>query len=106
MIKQMVLSPVRLGVDGFIYGRFAWACLGEAYSGLGSSVPWAGLGRVRICSPPGGPGWAVSKSTSTSNLALDRGFARLARAGLHEGTLIYIEDGACDRRIHRRWRDV
>ena len=82
MIKNvMVLSPVRLGVDGFIYETFAWACPGRVCSGLGSTIPWAGLGRVWICLPPGGPGWAGFKFTSTSNLANGSGCAGLTRAG-------------------------
>ena len=79
----MVLSLVRLGVDGFIYDRFAWACPGRVCSGLGSSFPWAKLGRVLICSPPGGPGWAGFEFIATSNLVNRLGFAGLARAGLH-----------------------
>ena len=79
----MVLSPVRLGVDGFIYETFAWACPGRVCSGLGSPIPWAGLGRVWICSRLVGPGWAGFKFTSTSNLANGPGFAGLARVGLH-----------------------
>ena len=73
----MVLSPVRLGVDGFLYDRFAWACTGQICSGLGTSIPWAGLGRGWICSPLGELGWAGFKFTSTSNLANGPGFARL-----------------------------
>ena len=84
MIKNVTVSSlVRLGVDGFIYDRFALACPGRVCSGLGSSIPWAGLGLVWICSRLGGPGWAGFQFESTSNLANGPGFAGLARAGLH-----------------------
>ena len=84
MIKNVtVLSPFRLGVDGFLYDRFAWACPGRVCSVLGSSIPWAGLGWVWICSPLGGPGRAGFKSASASNLANGPGLVGLARAGLH-----------------------
>ncbi len=70
MIKNvMVLSPVRLGVDG------------SYMTGL-HELARAGFARV-LGLQSLGSGWAGFKFTSTSNLANGPGFAGLARVGLH-----------------------